>query len=56
MKNIQLCIITLFFTSLLMGCGMKGPLYHAPVKQPSATEKAELQSAQEKTEDTRESE
>jgi len=35
MKNIKLLIITLLFSSLLMACGMKGPLYRTPVAQPA---------------------
>ena len=35
MKNIKLLIITLLFSSLLMGCGMKGPLYRTPAAQPA---------------------
>ena len=27
MKNLNLSLIVLLFSSLLMGCGMKGPLY-----------------------------
>lgn len=67
MKNIQLFIVTLFFTSLLMGCGMKGPLYRAPIKQPVSTsnEKTEAKqnsaetqqdSTENNSQDTRESE
>ena len=38
MKNLNLLLITLIFSSLLIGCGMKGPLYReAPVK-PKVTE------------------
>jgi predicted small lipoprotein YifL len=34
MKNINLSLIALTFSSLLMGCGMKGPLYReTPPKQ-----------------------
>lgn len=35
MKNIKLLIITLLFSSLLMACGMKGPLYRTPSAQPA---------------------
>ena len=27
MKNLNLLLVTLIFSSLLVGCGMKGPLY-----------------------------
>ena len=27
MKNLNLLLVTLIFSSLLIGCGMKGPLY-----------------------------
>ncbi len=55
MKNIKLLIVTFLFSSLLIGCGMKGPLYRAPVTQPVSAvapvdEKAESQSGQEQTE------
>ena len=30
MKNMKLLITTLVFSSLLVGCGMTGPLYRAP--------------------------
>ena len=33
MKNIKLLIITLLFSSLLIGCGMKGVLYRTPTTQ-----------------------
>lgn len=33
MKNIKLLTTMLLFSGLLAGCGMKGPLYRAPVKQ-----------------------
>ncbi|MFT6986881.1 MAG: putative small lipoprotein YifL [Psychromonas sp.] len=36
MKQIRLLTTMLFFSGLLAGCGMKGPLYRAPVK-PTAT-------------------
>ena len=30
MKKLNLLLIPLLFSSLLVGCGMKGPLYRAP--------------------------
>tara|TARA_R110001583_G_scaffold99273_1_gene244568 strand:- start:13847 stop:14023 length:177 start_codon:yes stop_codon:yes gene_type:complete len=33
MKKLKLLLIPLFFSSLLIGCGMKGPLYRAPETQ-----------------------
>lgn len=30
MKKLNLIVIPVLFSSLLVGCGMKGPLYHAP--------------------------
>ena len=38
MKNIKLSLISLLFSGLLIGCGMKGPLYREsssadPIKQ-----------------------
>ena len=39
MKNIKLLIIAALFSSLLTGCGMKGPLYHPPAEQPANEEK-----------------
>jgi len=30
MKKLNLLLISVFFSSLLIGCGMKGPLYRAP--------------------------
>ena len=49
MKNIKLLIITTLFSSLLIGCGMKGVLYRAPTtqeKEPIIEEKeAQVESA-----------
>jgi len=44
MKKLNLLLIPLLFSSLLVGCGMKGPLYRAPEtqameKQPATPEK-----------------
>ncbi len=33
MKKLNLLVITLLSSSLLIGCGMKGPLYRAPETQ-----------------------
>lgn len=41
MKNIKLLTTMLLFSGLLVGCGMKGPLYRAPVKQSAAPVTAE---------------
>lgn len=35
MKKLTLLLIPLLFSSLLVGCGMKGPLYRAPVATPT---------------------
>ncbi|MCP4321126.1 MAG: lipoprotein [Psychromonas sp.] len=34
MKKLNLLLISVLFSSLLIGCGMKGPLYKAPEIQP----------------------
>jgi len=39
MKNINLSLITLLSLSLLIGCGMKGPLYQEAPKTAQAEEK-----------------
>jgi predicted small lipoprotein YifL len=44
MKKLNLLLIPVLFSSLLIGCGMKGPLYRVPEtqtieKQPTAPEK-----------------
>jgi predicted small lipoprotein YifL len=44
MKNLNLSLIVLLFSSLLMGCGMKGPLYREAPPAPKA-EKALLNNA-----------
>ena len=33
MKKLNLLLIPILFSSLLVGCGMKGPLYRAPETQ-----------------------
>jgi len=33
MKKLNLLLIPLIFSSLLIGCGIKGPLYRAPETQ-----------------------
>ncbi len=38
MKSTKLLIITFLFSSLLAGCGMKGPLYAAPAAQSADAE------------------
>lgn len=40
MKNAKLLIITSLFSFLLCACGMKGPLYHAPVTEAERAEQA----------------
>ena len=51
MKNIKLLITTLVFASLLVGCGMTGPLYRVPEQaaqtQEQKTSTAEAVAAQE---------
>ena len=44
MKKLNLLLIPVLFSSLLIGCGMKGPLYRTPEtqtieKQPTTPEK-----------------
>jgi predicted small lipoprotein YifL len=34
MKNINLCLSTLLFASVLAGCGKTGPLYRTPEPAP----------------------
>ena len=43
MKKLNLSLIALLFSSLLMGCGMSGPLYRAG---PPALEKEPIKSEQ----------
>ncbi|WP_037027611.1 LPS translocon maturation chaperone LptM [Psychromonas aquimarina] len=48
MKNTNILLTTLLFSSLLAGCGMKGPLYRTPVEPPQTetvqqTEQLQLQ-------------
>ena len=57
MKKLNLLLIPILFSSLLVGCGMKGPLYRAPAtqsikEQPTTPEKA----LTEQTDETLESE
>ena len=35
MKKLNLLLTSLLFSSLLIGCGMKGPLYRVPDEQPT---------------------
>lgn len=54
MKNLNLSLIALLFSSLLMGCGMSGPLYReaipAPIKaQPKTDQNIEISTENEKT-------
>ena len=44
MKNMMLLITTLVFASLLVGCGMAGPLYRAP--EPAAEAKLQKKTGQ----------
>ena len=46
MKKLVLLLITVIFSSLLIGCGMRGPLYQAPQsadQQPIAQEPQETE-------------
>lgn len=43
MKNLNLSLIVLLFSSLLIGCGMKGPLYR---ETPPATAQEKIQKQQ----------
>lgn len=38
MKNFNLSLLVLLFSSLLIGCGMKGPLYREAPPAPTADE------------------
>ncbi|WP_193755623.1 lipoprotein [Psychromonas sp. psych-6C06] len=56
MKKLNLLLIPVLFSSLLVGCGMKGPLYRAPEtptveKQPPAPEKTIAEQNSETLED-----
>jgi predicted small lipoprotein YifL len=42
MKNLNLSLIVLLFSSLLIGCGMKGPLYREVSPAPKAEEVQQL--------------
>lgn len=43
MKKLNLLLITALFSSLLIGCGMKGPLYRAPETQTKEKQPTETQ-------------
>ncbi len=45
MKNVPLILSVLLVTGLLSACGMKGPLYRAPVDQPAAQQNADSSEA-----------
>lgn len=49
MKNIKLLVVSLLFSSLLAGCGMKGPLYRPPVAQPTPPAMENTETQQDKT-------
>ena len=53
MKKLNLLLIPVLFSSLLAGCGMKGPLYRAPEKP--KVEKQLATSENELTEQNKES-
>lgn len=40
MKNIYLSLVVLCFSSLLIGCGMKGPLYQKAPQQETKTQQS----------------
>ena len=50
MKKLNLLLMSLLFSGLLIGCGMKGPLYRAPdsqtikeqVVKPESTENSDV--------------
>ncbi|GLS92676.1 hypothetical protein GCM10007916_37480 [Psychromonas marina] len=52
MKKLNLLLIPVLFSSLLAGCGMKGPLYKAP--ETPKTEKQPVTSENELTEQNKE--
>ncbi|WP_019616394.1 LPS translocon maturation chaperone LptM [Psychromonas ossibalaenae] len=52
MKNTNILLITLLFSSLLTGCGMKGPLYRAPVEQPQTETQQQAEQAQQDNQET----
>ena len=51
MKNLNLSLIALLFSSLLMGCGLKGPLYR---EAPPATQEEQAQTQKNQVTNTQE--
>jgi len=43
MKNLNLLLVTLIFSSLLVGCGMKGPLYREATPSPKIEQEKQQQ-------------
>ncbi|WP_166739396.1 LPS translocon maturation chaperone LptM [Psychromonas algicola] len=43
MKNLNLLLVTLIFSSLLAGCGMKGPLYREAAPSPKVEQVTTLE-------------
>ena len=50
MKKFYLSISILLFSSLLTGCGMKGPLYQTPEKVEKQQIEKQIESSREKSE------
>jgi predicted small lipoprotein YifL len=51
MKKLNLLLIPVLFSSLLIGCGMKGPLYRAPVTPTVVVEKEQPTTPEEAVEE-----
>ena len=49
MKKLALLATSTLFLSLLVGCGMKGPLYRAPEKAPTAEKQPEKPEVEQST-------
>jgi len=53
MKKLHLLLVPMLFSSLLIGCGMKGPLYRAPetqpIEKPQATPETKVEEQENKT-------
>ena len=52
MKKLNLLLVPLLFSSLLIGCGMTGPLYRAPEAQPIEQQPATPETKIEEQENT----
>lgn len=47
MKNFYLSLSVLLFSTLLIGCGMKGPLYQAPDTEKQVVDKKNMNETEE---------